>query len=232
MNIKLILIAVIVGLISVGGGLAAAWFTKPAEPVLVIDPDQPLVAQTQESFLDTEVRTAYPVSDKGAQVNTMTERQLKDLVYDVRQKMEDYDDKLQMLTTREQRLQQAHGTLKKDINRLDNLRVDLVSIVNKLKQQRDILIQNKIEIDTREKTNLITIAATYDKMDAASAGKILTNMTKIKKGNENSLDDAVKILHFMGDRTKAKLLGEMVNTEPKLAAILCKRLKHISFEGQ
>jgi flagellar motility protein MotE (MotC chaperone) len=41
-------------------------------------------------------------------------------------------------------------------------------------------------------------------------------------------DDAVKILHYMGERTKAKLLAELVNTEPKLAASLCERLKQIN----
>jgi flagellar motility protein MotE (MotC chaperone) len=42
-----------------------------------------------------------------------------------------------------------------------------------------------------------------------------------------AIDDAVKILFYMTERTKAKLLAEMVTSEPKLAAILCQRLKRI-----
>jgi hypothetical protein len=38
----------------------------------------------------------------------------------------------------------------------------------------------------------------------------------------------VKILHYMTERTKAKLLAEMVNSEPKLTAALCERLKQIA----
>jgi len=41
------------------------------------------------------------------------------------------------------------------------------------------------------------------------------------------MEDAVKILYYMGERTKAKLLSEMVNSEPKLAAVLCEKLKRI-----
>jgi hypothetical protein len=46
-----------------------------------------------------------------------------------------------------------------------------------------------------------------------------------------AIDDAVKILYYMTERTKAKLLAEIVTGEPKLAALLCQRLKLIS-EGK
>ena len=43
----------------------------------------------------------------------------------------------------------------------------------------------------------------------------------------SSFDDAVKILYYMSERTKAKLLAEVATSEPALAAALCKRLKQI-----
>jgi flagellar motility protein MotE (MotC chaperone) len=41
------------------------------------------------------------------------------------------------------------------------------------------------------------------------------------------MDDAVKILHYMTERTKAKVLAELVTSEPKLAAVLCEKLKQV-----
>ncbi|MHC4571754.1 MAG: hypothetical protein ACYS0C_06730, partial [Planctomycetota bacterium] len=90
------------------------------------------------------------------------------------------------------------------------------------------LLKSRVEIAKSEKANLLSIAAAYDKMDSASAGKILTNMSQMQDGSgSTTFDDAVKILHYMTERTKAKLLAELVTSEPKLAAVLCQRLKQI-----
>ena len=79
-----------------------------------------------------------------------------------------------------------------------------------------------------EKENLLTLAATYDKMSSDSAGKILANMSKMAAGSSSSnIDDAVKILHYMSERAKAKLLAELSVSEPKLAALFCHKLKQI-----
>ena len=50
-------------------------------------------------------------------------------------------------------------------------------------------------------------------------------MSKVQDG---SADDAVKILHYMTDRTKAKVLAELSTAEPKLAAYFCQKLKQIT----
>lgn len=42
------------------------------------------------------------------------------------------------------------------------------------------------------------------------------------------MDDAVKILYYMSERTKAKVLAEVVTTQPQLAAILVQRLKQVT----
>jgi len=135
----------------------------------------------------------------------------------------------------EQRLQRAHNLIKKDIEQLNNLRIELASTVVHLKDERDKLLKSRVEISRAEKVNLMSIAATYDKMDAASASKILTNICGsggVKKGvsragRSSGVDDAVKILHYMVERTKAKLLAELVVSEPRLAAELCQKLKQI-----
>jgi flagellar motility protein MotE (MotC chaperone) len=131
----------------------------------------------------------------------------------------------------------TQDVLKKDIDDLNNLRTEVSSMIARLKEERDKLLKTRLEISQAEKGNLTTVAAAYDKMDATSASKILASMctggvTQKQDGQvrlwATGFDDAVKILHYMGERTKAKLLAELVNTEPKLAASLCERLKQIN----
>jgi len=218
------------GLVSFAGMFIFALLTgaEPVSPAAV----EPSARQTGEpSERQTgEVDTISAVGAAGSEMKkTMTEKRLNILVYEVREKIQEYDAKLQGLETGEQRLQRAHDLIKKDIEELNNLRIELASTVAGLKSERDKLLKSRVEIAKAEKKNLVTMAAAYDKMDSVSAGKILTNITKMQKVGVggSSLDDAVKILHYMTERTKAKLLAELVTSEPSLAALLCQRLKQI-----
>ena len=75
----------------------------------------------------------------------------------------------------------------------DNLRVELASTVTSLKEQQDKLRKDTEKIAEAEKANLVTIAATYDKMDAARASEILINMSQMQsdehKASTSSLDE-------------------------------------------
>ena len=155
----------------------------------------------------------------------MTQKRLKKLIYEVREKIQEYNNKLSDLQKREQRLQTVQNTIKDDIDELNNLQTELVSLVTNLKSQQDKLLKTRVEIAGTEKNNLMSIAATYDKMEPEAAGKILTSMSQAK---DESADDAVKILHYMGERTKGELLAGLADSEPKLAAYFCKKLKQIT----
>lgn len=220
------------GLVSFGGAFVFAWLTKPAP--------ESQSSRLNESMLaghETELELPQPTAGTMGTVGlgdektrkAMTEKQLKSLIHEVREKIGDYDDQLQGLQVREQRLQVAQEMLKKDIDELNNLRVELASAVASLKEQQEQLRKSRVEVARAEKNNLISMAAAYDKMDAPSAGKILTNMSRTQDGRlgGSNLDDAVKILHYMSERTKAKLLAELVGSEPKLTAVFCQRLKQI-----
>ena len=227
MNKKLIIIISAAGLVSFAVMFAFAWFTKPSTQATDGEGAQPIVAA--ESPM---VKVPEPQASSGSTDGTidskvkkaMTEKQLKSLVYEVRGKIQEYDNKLEGLKIREQRLRVASDALKKDIEQLDNLRIELASTVASLKTEQDKLLKSRVEIANIEKNNLISIAATYDKMDSAQAGKILTNMSQAQN---NGSDDAVKILHYMSDRTKAKVLASIAETEPATSAYFCKRLKQI-----
>jgi len=226
---KLIIITAAAGLISFGGTFAFSWLSKGAAADLGDESNQVTsVIQESEQQLSAPPGGVSAVVGESTVKRGMAEKQLKSLVYSVREKVQDYNSKLQRLESREQRLEMAHHTIKKDIEKLNELRVELVSIVASVKEQQDKLEKSRVEIAEAERVNLVSIATTYDKMDTASAGKILTNMSRMKYGGESDgFDDAVKILHYMADRTKAKLLAQLAVSEPGLAATFCQRLKRI-----
>ena len=233
MSKKRIIMIAAVGLVSFAGAFVFAWLTKSAPASQSGDSNEPTLGISKS---DSGLELPQPEAGTEVMKTAMTEKQLKNLVYEVREKIQEYNDKLRNLELREQRLQMAQDTLKEDIKDLNNLQLELASIVTGLKSERDKLLQSRVEIAKAEKANLESIAATYDKMDASSAGKILSSMcsNQIQSGTGSvgsSFDDAVKILHYMTERTKAKVLAELVTSEPKLAALICHRLKQIA-EGK
>ncbi|MGB2865511.1 MAG: hypothetical protein WBC05_19430 [Sedimentisphaerales bacterium] len=236
MSKKFIIITAAAGLVSFAGAFVFAWLTPPSQVSLPDDLKQSALAG-DESEQGLPQPQAGAIATTGPMTKAMTEQQLKNLVQDVREKMQEYNNRLLALGVRERRLQLTQDVLKKDIESLNTLRIELASTIANLKSERDKLLKSRLEIDQAEKTNLVSIAATYDKMDVTGASKILTNMCAaqdtsemqaIEAGNvSSSFDDAVKILHYMTERTKAKLLAELATSEPALAATLCKRLKQI-----
>ena len=227
MNKKLIIMIAAAGLISFAGTFTFGWLTKKTTPQAP-SPEAEQTAPVQQAGLNL-AQPQMPTVDGAAaddkMKTAMTEKQLKDLIYEVREKIKEYDCKLQELGTREQKLQTTQETLKKDVKEFDNLRIELASTVSSIKSEQDKLLKSRIEIANIEKSNLVSIAATYDKMDAAQAGKILSNMNQVKN---NNADDAVKILYYMSERTKAKVLASIAETEPAISASFCQKLKQIS----
>ena len=227
MNKKLIIITSAGGLVSFAAMFILAWLTKPSAKNPGTEMVQTTLA-TEEDILKLpkpQITTASAAGTIDSQMKrAMMEKQLKSLVYEVREKIQEYDSKLEGFKLHEQRLQVTSDTLKKDTERLDNLRIELASTVASLKAERDELLKSRVEIAQKEKSNLESIAATYDKMESASAGKILTSMSK---DPNNTADDAIKILHYMTERTKAKVLASIAETEPETSAYFCERLKQV-----
>ena len=234
MNKRAIIIAAVAGLVSFAGAFVTGWFTRPkaaaAGPVQtgVTDRNRP-AAPGAPALLAANMTAA----EEAAGTRTLTEQQLKDLIVEVREKIQLYEHKLQDLEKEKERTQIAQQALKKDVDALNNLRVDLAASVASLKSERDALLKARTEIEQAEKTNLMAIASAYDKMEAARAAEILRTMAqgRIQDGvpaKKANADDAVKILHFMQERTKAKVLAELAATDPSLAATLSQRLKQVT----
>ncbi len=231
MSKKLIIMTAAAGLVSFMGSFAIGWLTKPKTAPLRASAEAAGQLAGEQTDISLPVPTAAADSEADAfkkQRKTITEKQLKDLVYQVREKMQEYNRKLQTLELQEQRLQIAQDSLKNDIENLNKLRVELASIVAGIKSERDMLLNSRVKIAQAEKDNLTKIAATYDKMDPEAAAKILTNMSQTQTGRaDRNFDDAVKILNYMTERTKAKLIAAIAETEPTLAAVLCRKLKQV-----
>ena len=228
MNKKLI-IWILAGMVSFAGAFSFSWLTKTTEQ------KEDLRADTSPQGMKTEQHQQGPeeipeLVDSELKRN-LTEKQLKGLIYDFQAKMREYENKIEMLEKRNERRQVAKKTLEKDLEDLENLRGDLASTVTELKDQRRRLNELQVKINQQEKTNLVNIGSTYDRMDPKSASKILMSMSKAPDGQYSAagagFEDAVKILYYMDDRTRANLLAELTEQEAQLAALFCKKLKHV-----
>lgn len=229
MNKKTIIITAALGLFS----FAAAFFVsymmskkasaKLAESMAAEQESAP--PMTEEEKLNAAMASTAIASPQTTLV--LTERHLKNLIFDVQDKINEYKQKLAALQNHEERLKVSQQQLEKDISELTALRTEVASMVANLKQERDLLLKTRIEIQESEKANIMLIAATYDKMNATNAGDIFVNMSKISEPPASGIRDVVKILYYMNDRAKAKVLAELVNTEPQLAAVLSQELKKI-----
>jgi len=235
-NKKLIIMAAAGGIVSFASAFLTVWLIGRSHSAAAAGGQQKQETTGQAKATTVNTETGNPVAqteEAGEEaIKGLSEKQLKSLIFEVREKIREYEGKTKELEVREARLAITQETLKKDIEELSRLKVETAALVANLKEQRNRLLETRAVIEKSEKVNLTSVAATYDKMDSSSASKIISSMCakQMETGRfqGGAIDDAVKILFYMTERTKAKLLAEMVASEPKLAALLCQRLKQIS----
>ncbi len=198
------------------GALAFAYITTPR-------PKAPVDANKHE-----QAATTAPSSITAGLVNgdlklSPKEAQLDELIREVRVKLAECKQHEAALEEREGRLAIAQEQLKKQTKELENLQIQLLAPLAAIKDEQEKLQKARVQVAQDEKVNLKRTASIYEKMDAASGGKILTGMC------EQQMDDVVKILFYMTERSAAKILGEM--PDKTLAARLTERLKRVKEEG-
>ena len=225
---KKLIIIIAAALISFGGTFGVGWFLNSRQAADVDAAN----AEGDTDNIDQNGLTPAIADTRQPAKLSMAEREMKSLIFDLKEKGNEYNKKLRDLKTEEERLETTRSQIKADIEELNTLRLEMADTVAQVKIEMDKLDKSRVKIAQEEIKNLVTIAATYDKMDAAAASTILVNMS-LKSGSESTIDvekmeDAVKILHYMSDRTKGELLAEMSNREPKLAAMFTQSLKLIS----
>jgi len=210
----------------VAAGLAS--FAASFAVSRLLKKNTPAAAAAAQAPSQTSAESTAPAAqtDDDLEDGSLSEKQLKHLIADIREKMKEYQNRTKDFDLQAQRIETTKQTLQEDIERLSLLQNKLDITLVALTERRSALDKTVVEIKELEKNNLQRIAAFYDKMDPAQAGKILVSMA-----SGSQLPDAVKILYYVSERTAGKLLGEISNTRPELASAICLHLKRIK-EGQ
>ncbi|MCK4887412.1 MAG: hypothetical protein KAS96_08495 [Planctomycetes bacterium] len=231
--LKKIIIITVIGIISFGATFTFSLLKAKAKAAEKSAQENAKAAEIKASKAADKQQATFLGNSTHQENNeaAIQEKQLKKLIFNVREKITEYNHKTQSLTVKEERLKTTYKMIRKDLDDLNKLRTELASTVADLKQKQQQLENSMVEIEKVEQQNLVSIAATYDKMDPASAAVIMTNMSKVSDSKKSSdIDDAVKILYYMTERTKAKVLAEMTKTQPEITALFCKKLKKIVVE--
>jgi len=150
----------------------------------------------------------------------LEEKHLMALVRQVRAKMDECRDREKDLAAQEKRIQIACEDLRREAQQLETLRTHLASAAAKLRDSREALQQTRLAVAADEQANLKHTAGIYDKMASEEAAAIIESMC-----NNAQDTDAVKILHFMEERTVAKVLDAIKDKD--LVAGLTDKLKRI-----
>ncbi|MBS3734252.1 MAG: hypothetical protein KGY99_04925 [Phycisphaerae bacterium] len=168
-----------------------------------------------------QLHTSEPSEGGGAaDVPRARERQLEQLIKDLKAKTAQRDRELKQLEQDRQRLALAQRDLDTLLRQFRELRTQITEAAGKLNVKCKQFEGRLVQIEAVERRNLRDMAGVYDRMDSTAAGKIITSWCQ-----GGRIDDAVKLLHFMGDRQAANLLAAIAD-EP-LAAQLTERLKRI-----
>jgi len=153
-----------------------------------------------------------------------SEKLLQTLIRDLRAKIDEVEARARTLDQRERRLRLAEAELRKVTQEVDDLRMSAVAAFAPLNERLKEIQQSLILVSATERANLKRVAAVYDKMTADASSRIFTEMVKSKR-----VDDAVKLLSYMQERSAAKLLAAI--SDPAMAAELSDRLKRVKEEG-
>jgi chromosome segregation ATPase len=229
MNKKLLILIATAGLVFFAGSFAVGWFTAP-QPQNDANSVSGLEKKGVNSEKQKQLSQLNDIVNESEQFSrNLSENELERLIFEARQSIRDYEQKHNQLKIRQSRLENTKELIDKDIEELNELRYQLNQSSTEIKEQLDKLRQVKVEIDHTKKDNLVALASTYDRMKSDSAGKILADMTKLSESNrKEGINDAIKILYYMSDRTKAKVLEEVSKIEPELAAVFCNKLKYVT----
>jgi flagellar motility protein MotE (MotC chaperone) len=221
MNKLHIIVLTLTGTISFGAAFGTGFILKR---------NKALAAATAAAAIAAQAKTAEakpapvlsPELTENFSGTTLSENQLKTLICDLQEKMENIKDKQKEIEQDAERVNITRQTLAGEIEQLNQLRENLNQTLLTLQEKERSIRDSMTEIEAVEKANLTKIAATYDKMDPAQSAKILNTMA-----SNNQIKDAVKILYYMSERNAGKLLGEIGTTRPETASALSLLLKQI-----
>lgn len=219
-----IIILSLAGIFSFASAFTVSWFIKKNKMAALaqqVKLQEQLKEQTAAAQSSISPRIT-PVFSSDRAESGMSERQLQHLIYDVRNKLKECNERQKMLDIEAERIEISRQSLQADIEHFNELRDKLNAALITINEKEESLRKSITEIDVIEKTNFQRLASTYEKMDSTQAGRIIVSMA-----GSNQLQDPVKILYYMNERMAGKLLSEIATLKPELASLLCTKLKHV-----
>jgi flagellar motility protein MotE (MotC chaperone) len=217
-----LLILIAAGIVCFTAAFGISWHLKKKQAAAAAKPEAASAPQKPDRAAAPSGPSYLQAASFEEPAGGLSERQLQNLIEDIRARMQEYRRKEKELAQEEERIQMAHQTLQEEIDRLNQLRAKLAVLTQEIEQKQQQLQETILQINTLEQSNFQRLAATYDKMDTTQAARILAAMAA---GPQSA--DAVKILYYMSERTTAKVLGEIGSAQPELAAMINLKLKRI-----
>ncbi|MCK5566036.1 MAG: hypothetical protein KAJ07_12390 [Planctomycetes bacterium] len=224
-----IIIFAAAGLLSFAAVFTVSFMIKKNQVVLPeVEPAAAMAEEDDDMFGEPDFTLSSDADDVESYSlsKSMTEKQLKSLIYDIREKMTETRFTEKQLEMQEERIQTLREVMQEDIERMEKLRLQLTSVIANLTQQEHNLQQTIITINEIDKANMQTLALRYEKMKPDMASDIMVSMAK-----NNQIKDAVMIIHYMSETKSGKLLGTIAGTKPDLAASISLMLKKVQ-EGK
>lgn len=223
MNKRQILMLMLAGIISFASVFVVGLFVNRKSATAAAEAASSQQDQTERPSDVTDLNNLhFRVAAGQNRMAGMTERQLQNLMQDIRNKAKEYKERQKTLDDKAERIEISSQSLQEDIDRLNELRDKLSQTLLEIDQKQQQLEQSIIEIQQIEQDNFRRLASTYEKMDSTQASRIMVNMA-----SSNQLQDSVKILYYMNERMAGKLLGEIATNRPELASLICMQLKRI-----
>jgi chromosome segregation ATPase len=181
-------------------------------------------ASQQEAADQARARLSAIDMDIETPADSARKEELTVLIRELRARLAECRDRQTQLDTREKRLAMARETLDGQAKELEQLRVEIVAPLARLKEVQEELRASRIAVSKEETENLRKIALIYQSKDTAAAAETIVAMCK-----NNQEDDAVKILYFMSERSAGKVLSEI--QDRALVADIYEHMKRIRNEG-
>ena len=221
---------------SLGGGFLMATFFPPAPSA---EPNQTTAQNAAEQLPELGLGAARTVSSEVQQQRKATQtkltQELNDVMRDMNTKRLEFENKTRDLGKEEERIAQVREAAQEDIQRLDEMAMDIANLVINLKKEIKSLEDSKIRVQKEERENLKVMAAVMGKMKPDNAADMLADMSirpaDPGEGSRPGIEEAALYIFLMDPKQQTKVFDAMIKSKNQaLAARLMKTVKFIALE--
>ncbi len=222
---------------SLGGGFLMATLFPPPAPSA--EPNQTTAQNAAEQLPELGLGAARTVSSEVQQqrkaMQTKLTQELNDVMRDMNAKRLEFENKTRDLGKEEERIAQVREAAQEDIQRLDEMAMDIANLVINLKKEIKSLEDSKIRVQKEERENLKVMAAVMGKMKPDNAADMLADMSirpaDPGDGSRPGIEEAALYIFLMDPKQQPKVFDAMIKSKNQaLAARLMKTVKFIALE--